>query len=150
MKTTLLAFLVSFSAMASECYVRTADLVTNEVSLAKELCINGVDLKLEVFGNSKATIKYTLDGVEANKEVRLSNPIERRDGKVLFLVFGLQSDFEGGGCSESTEASIDASLVMNKDGSGAVVEEIKGSVSTSYDNCHSGMDEIQSIPYSKI
>lgn len=143
----LLAFLVSFSAVASECYVRQADLVTNEVTIAKEICINDIKLDLEVFGKSKATIIYTLDGVAASKEVSLNWPIERRDGRVLFVYIGLESNVEGGYCGDTIEAQINANLSMNKDGSDVKLEEITGSVSTSNDNCHSDMREIQSIPY---
>ena len=150
MKALLLASLVSFSAMASECYVRTADLVTNEVTLAKEICINDIGLKLEAFGNSKATIAYTLDGVVKEKVIALNNPIELRSGKVLFLVWGLESNFAGGWCSDTTEAAINASLEMNKDGTDVVLTEIKGSVSTTNDNCHSDAREIQSLDYKLI
>ncbi len=150
MKTALLALFVSFSAMASECYVRTVDLVTTEVTMAKEICINGLELKLENFGNSKATVKYTLDGVATEKTVNLSYPVELRNGKVLFFVNGLDSDYEGGMCSDTVEASINAELTMNKDGSEAKLSEIKGSVSTSYDNCHSDTREIQAIDFKLI
>lgn len=150
MKALLLASLVSFSAMASECYVRTVDLVTNDVTLAKEICINNIDLKLEAFGNSKATIAYSLDGVVKEKVIALNNPIELRSGKVLFFVWGLENDSEGGWCSDTTEAAIDARLEMNKDGSDVVLTEIKGSVSTTNDNCHSDAREIQSFDYKLI
>lgn len=149
MKTALLAFLVSFTAMASECFVRNVDLVTTEVSMAREICITNIDMNLEVFGNSKAVIKYTLDGVASEKTIKLNNPIERRDGKVLFLAFDLESNSAGGWCSDTTETSIDASLVMNKDGSNVTIEEVTGSVRYSYDNCHSDGREIQSIKFEK-
>jgi hypothetical protein len=150
MKALLLASLVSFSAMASDCYVRTVDLVTNEVTLAKEICINDIALKLEAFGNSKATIAYTLDGEVKEKVITLNNPIELRSGKVLFFVWSLERNSAGGWCSDSTESSIDARLEMNKDGSDVVLTEIKGSVSTTSDNCHSNAREIQSIDYKLI
>lgn len=147
MTKALLAFLVSFSAVASECYVRQVDLVTNEVTLAKEICINDIKLNLEVFGNSKATIEYTLDGATKSKEIKLNNPIERRDGRIIFFAWGLQSEFAGGYCGDTTEGEIRATLTMNKDGSAVKLEEIEGSISTSNDNCHMGMQEIQSFPY---
>lgn len=148
MTKALLAFLVSFSAVASDCYIREVDLVTNEVTLAKEICINDIKLDLEVFGNSKATINYALDGESKAKEVKLNNPIVRRaDGRIVFFVWDLQSEFAGGWCGDSVESKIEATLSMNKDGSDAKLEEIKGSVSTSNDNCHSDMREVQSFPY---
>lgn len=148
MTKALLAFLVSFSAVASECYVREVDLVTTEVTLAKEICVDEIKLSLEVFGNSKAVINYSLDGVAKSKEVKLNNPIVRRaDGRIVFFVWGLQSEYAGGYCGDTVESEIEATLSMNKDGSDAKLEEIKGSVSTSNDNCHSDMREIQSFPF---
>lgn len=150
MKTAIFALLVSFSAMASECYVRSADLVTNEVTLSKEICINSVDLKLQGYGSNMALIKYSLDGVASEKAINLTYPIELRNGKILYFVYGLESNFEGGGCGDSIQAEINANLIMNKDGSDVKLEEIKGSVSTSNDNCHSDMREVQSIDYKLI
>ncbi len=146
MTKALLAFLVSFSAVASDCYVRQVDLVTNEVTLAKELCIDDVKLDLQVFGNSKATILFTLDGTPASKEVALNNPVVRRDGRVVFWT-NLQSEHAGGWCGDSTEALIETVITMNKDGSDVKFEEIKGTVSTTNDNCHMDYREIQSFPY---
>jgi hypothetical protein len=149
MKVAMLMTLLSFSvtAVAADCYTRSVDLVTNEVSLAREICIEEIAMNLDVFGKSSALIKYTLDGVEASKEVSLLRPIESRNGKYLFNVSNLQKDSRGGWCSEITEASIYAVLVMNKDASGAMLEEIEGSVSTSWDSCHSPSREIQKFNY---
>ena len=149
MKTAILMTLLSFSAtaVAADCYTRSVDLVTNEVSLAREICIEEIAMNLDVFGKSSALIKYTLDGKEASKEVSLLRPIQRRDGKYLFIVSNLQRNSRGGGCSELTEASIDAVLVMNKDASGAMLEEIEGSVSTTWDSCHDTPREIQKFNY---
>lgn len=150
MKTAIFALLVSFSAMASECYVRTADLVTNEVTLSKEICINGIDLKLQGYGSNMALIKYSLDGVATEKTVNLTYPVDLRNGRVLYFFNALESNFEGGGCGDTVIAEINARLTMNKDGSDAKLEEIKGSVLTSNDNCHSEPREIQSIDYNLI
>lgn len=147
MTKALLAFLISFSAVASECYVREVELVTNEVKLAKEICISNIKLDLQVVGRSKATINYTLDGVDASKVIELSYPIERRDGRVFFLAWNLQTDFVGGWCSDATQAELNSTLTMNKDGSDVRIEELQGVISTTNDNCHSGFQEIQSFPY---
>lgn len=150
MKTALLAFLVSFSAMASECYVRTTDLVTTEVSLSREICINKIELSFAGYGNNQALIRYTLDGAAKDKRFNLSMPVELRNGKVLYFIYDLESDYEGGMCGDTVEATINARLVMNKDGSDAKLEEVKGSVSTTNDNCHSDFQEIQSFDYNLI
>ena len=150
MKTAIFALLVSFSAMASECYVRTADLVSNEVTIAKEICINGIDLKLQGYGSNMAQIKYSLDGVAKEMTVNLTYPVELRNGRVLYFFQPLESDIEGGGCGDTVVAEINARLSMNKDGSDAKLEEIKGSVLTTNDNCHFDPREIQSIDYKLI
>ena len=148
MKTALFASLfLSFIAFAGTCYVRNVDLVTNEVSLAKEICINDIMVTLGNFGQSKALISYTLDGVAKEKSVELVRPIERRDGAVMFGVYYLESDSEGGFCSDTTEASTSGWLVMNRDGSNARVEEIEADVTYSNDNCHSNGRTLQTIKY---
>ncbi len=150
MKTALLAFLVSFSAMASECYVRTTELVTNEVTMAKEFCVSNIDIKLAGRYDSKAFIKYTLDGVEIEKMMNLSMGVDLRNGRVVHFLYNFESNYYGGSCGDTTEAAINAELEMNKDGSEAKLINIKGSVSTSYDNCHSQLREIQSVPFNLI
>jgi len=147
MKTALLAFLVSFSVMASECYVRTTELVTSEVTMAKEFCVNNIAVKIVGPYNSKAKIKYSLDGVATEKEMNLSNGFDLRNGKVLHFLYNFEANYAGGFCGDTFEAAINAELEMNKDGSEAKLINIKGSVSTSNDNCHSVMREIQSVPF---
>lgn len=151
MKLALIASMfLSFSAFAGTCYVRNADLVTKEVTLAKEICINDILVTLGSFGQSKATISYTLDGEAKEKSVELVRPIERRDGALLFGVYYLESNSEGGWCSDTTEASTSAWLVMNKDGSNARVEEIEADVTYTNDNCHSNGRVLQTIKYEAV
>lgn len=150
MKTAILAMLVSFSTLASECYQRSGELSTREVGMAREFCVNSLKLNLEVFGNSQALLNYSLDGKVRTKTISLARPITRPDGKVLFFVYGLESQFVGGGCSDSVESRIEATLLMNKDATDAKLIDIKGVVLSSPDNCHSDMREIQSLEFSKI
>lgn len=148
MKTALIAsLLLSFSAFAETCYVRNVDLVTTEVSLAREICIGDINITLDSFGKSQAVVNYTLDGSPKNKAVELVRPIERRDGALMFGLYYLESNSEGGFCSETTEANTSGWLVMNRDGSNARVEEIEGEVTYSYDNCHSNGSTLQTIKY---
>lgn len=149
MKTALLATMISFSAFASDCYVRKVELVTNEVKMAREICFTGVDVKLDVFGKSMAVINYSIDGVAAKKEVKLSNPIELRNGKVLFPVYSIQSDYVGGYCSDMTEASVDLDIIMNKEATEVILENVRGTVTFTNDNCHSSGSELQNIVFEK-
>ena len=58
MKFAFLALMLSFSAQAATtCFVRTVELNTKEVSMAQELCFGDVELNLDVFGTSKATVQ---------------------------------------------------------------------------------------------
>lgn len=151
MKTALLASLFfSFSSFAGTCYVRNADLVTKEVTLAKEICINDIMVTLGSFGQSKAVVNYTLDGEAKDKSVDLVRPIERGDGALMFGLYYLESNSEGGWCGDTTEASTSAWLVMNSDGSNARVEEIEGEVTHTNDNCHSSGRVLQTIKYEAV
>lgn len=150
MKTAFLLFLLSFSAVAADCYVRSAEVETNEVTLSKEICIEDIKLDIQMFGKKTALISYTLDGVAKEKEVNLSMPIERNDGRVIFFVYDLENNYTGGWCSDMVEGSIEADLIMNKDGSEVVLENITGKIASTNDNCHSETREIQSIPYVKV
>lgn len=148
MKTALFASLfLSFSAFANTCYVRNVELVRNEVTLAKEICINDIKIKLDNFGKSQAVVSYTLDGSAKDKAVELVRPIERRDGALMFGLYYLESNTDGGFCGDTVEASTSAWLVMNRDGSNARVEEIEGEVTYSNDNCHSNGRVLQTIKY---
>lgn len=142
MKKSLFAFLVSFSAFASDCYVREVELVTNEVKLAKEICITEV-ANIE---NQFAVINYTLDGVATSINLRLENPVWRRsDGRVVYFLGGLETNPDVGWCLEFIRGEISASVTMNINGSNVKVEDIKGIVSTKDDECVSR--DIQSFPY---
>lgn len=148
MKTALVATLfLSFGAFADTCYVRNVDVMTNEVSLAKEICVTDIAMKLDTFGSSKATISYTLDGEAKSKSVDLVRPIERRDGQLMFGVYYLESNSEGGWCSDTTTAETSGWLVMNRDGSNARLEEVEGEIRYTNDNCHSDGRVLQTIKY---
>lgn len=151
MKTALIASLfLSFGAFANTCYVRNVDLVTKEVTLAKEICVTDIKMKLDTFGNSKATVEYTLDGEAKSKAIDLVRPIERRDGQLMFGVYYLESNTEGGWCSDMTSAEVSAWLVMNRDGSNARLEEVEGEVRFTNDNCHSNGETLQTIKYEVV
>ena len=150
MKTAILAFLVSFSSFASECFIRNSNLAVKEVSLAKEVCITGIELKLQVFGTSEALISYTLDGKEVSKTVRLNSPNYHSQNTVSFFVNSIESSFSGGGCGHTIEADSLAVLVMDKDGGNAHIESIEANVSKSNDNCHSPFRVIQTLSYEAI
>lgn len=148
MKSALfLSLFISFSAFAETCYVRNAELITNEVSLAREICIGNIDINLNHFGKSAALIHYTLDGVSKTKSIDLVRPIERRDGNIMFGVYYFESNGVGGFCGDTTEASTFGWLVLDANGKNPRIEEIKGEVTFSNDNCHSDGRVIQTVKY---
>jgi hypothetical protein len=150
MKTAILSVFLSFSALAStECYLRTEELSTTEVKMAKEVCIQGIELKLVTVGKSQAFIKYTLDGVNKVKQMDLSTSSAGPDGKVRLLA-NLESNASNWGCHDVTMAFINGELSMNRDGSNPVLSNIEGEVVFTPDVCHSPTEEIQTLPFVKV
>jgi hypothetical protein len=149
MKKFLALSLLSFSAFASECFVREVELVTKDVSLAKEICFDEPVVRLDVFGKSTATLNYTLDGVAVQKEVKLERPIERGDGRVAFYAYEIQFNSLGGWCSDMVTANVDLFFSLERDGSNLSLDEVEGIVSSTQDNCHRSMEIIQNISYKR-
>lgn len=148
MKTIILgSLLFSFGAIAETCFVRNVEVRSNSVSLAREICIRNIDVKLDVFGTSSAVINYSLDGVAKNRKVSLTNPKKRDDGKVSFNVWSIDSSVVGGGCGHTVEANADATLIMERDGSNPAVAAIDAKITESNDNCHSSGRVTQSFSY---
>jgi len=148
MKLALFALLFSFSSLASTCFTRPVDLETNEISLAREICVDSIKLDLDYFGSSKATVKMNLDGKIVERNFSLNNGQLRADGSRLYVV-ELESRDTGFSCSEMWEVKALASVVLNSDASKAVVENVKGELYYSWDHCHSNMDLKQSFFYNK-
>lgn len=151
MKFALLAALVSFSAMATDCFVRQDALVMKNVTLAQEICINELTLKPDYFGISKVEVKYTLDGVDKVKVVELSKKLSETAGKLEFLAYGLDFSAKSeGACESSVKAAASGKLSINRDGSGLELTSIIGSLTYTPDTCHSPVRELQTVKYNKI
>jgi hypothetical protein len=149
MRSFIVFAFLSFSAFASDCFIREDELVTKDVTIPKEICFEEPVIKLVVLGKSRAQIKYTLDGEAAMKEVTLDRPVERQDGRLSFYVDEIQSDFLGGWCSDMTVSQTDLSFSLNRDGTDLKIDEVKASVSSTPDNCHRGMSVIQEIIFKR-
>ncbi|MBY0517201.1 MAG: hypothetical protein K2P81_09845 [Bacteriovoracaceae bacterium] len=149
MKFAFLALVLSFSALAeTTCFVRTVELNTKEVTMAQELCFGDVELNLDVFGTSKATIRFSNDGLRALKVVDLKNGTDLGNGSMAFN-FVADSHTNGGFCSEMWQADAIATLVVKRDGTSAYVAAVNGEVSYSYDMCHSSMRTQQELSFEK-
>ena len=149
MKALFLALLFTTPALAdTTCFVRTTELSTQEVTLARELCFGAVELELDVFATSKALIRYSVDGNRAFKKVDLRYGRDLGDGTLAFE-FTVESNTEGGYCGDTWEASSTGRLVVKRDGSSASVVGVSGDVSFSNDNCHSGMQTVQELKYDR-
>ncbi len=149
MKYAFLALMLSFSAYASTtCFVRTVELNTKEVSLARELCFDDVELNLDFFGTSLANVRFSNDGQRALKVVALKNGKDLGNGSVAFA-FAADSQTNGGFCSEMWQADAFATLVVKRDGSQAYVVAVDGEVTYSYDMCHSSMRTQQEFSFEK-
>lgn len=140
MKIAFITFLISFSALAKDCFIRRTELASKEVAIAREVCILSIEVKLDYYGGSEARIHYGLDGVLNERTIKLDSST---------VIFNLDHDSVGGWCSNMVEADITAKLVINKLGTEATITSVQGIVSMTNDNCHSEMSEIQSFPFYK-
>ena len=150
MKFLFFFLLMTSQAFAQDCFTRYAEFQNTEVKLAKTICVESVDLNLDYFGKSQATIRLTLDGKAAESIVALNRPISTEGNLVSFQVLGLDRFYEGGGCSFTTDASVNAQLIVNQKTKTATVKDIFAKVSESWDNCHSRDREVQVVEYVKV
>lgn len=150
MKFAFLAVFIALPALAdTTCFTRDVELRTNKVSLARELCFGDVELQLDIFAPSKALVRFSNDNNRAFKTVELRNGRDLGNGTVAFK-FKVESNAVGGGCGDTWEAVSEATLVVKRDGSSAVVTAVTGEVSYSGDNCHSDMRTQQELSYRKL
>jgi hypothetical protein len=150
MKVALLALCFSTAALADvTCFVRNEELRTTEVRLAREVCVEGVKLQLDVFAPSKAVVNLSLDGVDVAKTVELKNGVERGNGWVGFS-FVVERNRKGEMCDVNWSALATGTLLAKRDGSSAIVESVQASVSFSPDNCHAPTFRNQEISYLKL
>ena len=146
MKMLLLALFVSAPAFANTCFTRDVELRTNEVSLARELCFGDVELQLDIFSPSKALVRFSLDSNRAVKTVELRNGRDLGNGSIAFK-FNVESNSAGGGCGDTWEATSEATLIVKRDGTSALIQGVTADVAYSSDNCHSSMRTQQELSY---
>ena len=149
MKVALLALCFSSAALADvTCFVRNEELRTGEVRLAREVCVDGIQLQLDVFAPSKAVMNLSLDGVDVVKTIELKNGVERGNGWVGFS-FVVERRSKGEMCDVNWSALATGTLLAKRDGTAAIVESVQGSVSFSSDNCHAPTFRNQELSYRK-
>jgi hypothetical protein len=150
MKAAFLALCISIPALAdTTCFVRNEELRTTEVRLAREVCVGGVTLQLDVFAPSKAFVNLSLDGTDVVRTVELKNGVERGNGWVAFT-FVVERSSKGEMCDTNWNALATGTLLANRDGATAILESVQGSVSFSPDNCHSPTFRNQELSYRKL
>lgn len=150
MKFLFSFFLMTSTAMAQDCYTRISEFQNSEVKLAKTICIEAVELGLDYFGASQATIKLTLDGKAKEVSFGLNNPLKREGDLVNFKLKDLEHFSQGDICSFSVDASINGELVVDKTTKKAILRDIQAQVVESFDSCHSEDRETQVINYNKV
>lgn len=148
MKLALVALIVSANTFAGTCFTRPVELETNKVTLAREICLDSIKLDLDFFGASKATVKITTDGKPQKRSFSLNNGKLRADGSKLYVV-SLDGTSAGGMCDEFWQTKALASIAISKDAKVAELENVKGEVYYSWDQCHSSTDLKQSFFYTK-
>jgi hypothetical protein len=146
MKLALIALVFSSTALAQDCFVRTTEISTREVSLAREICVESINLKLDIFSVSKAEVNLTIDGVSAQTLVNLQNGRTLSTGEKAFTVV-LDKSESGGWCGDTWLAATTGALAVKADGSAARVMDVKGEINFSGDNCHSGFQTIQRLSF---
>lgn len=148
MKLAFVALILSAQSYANTCFTRPVELETNRVTLAREICLDSIKLELDYFGASKAIVKITTDGTAQERSFSLNNGKVRADGSRLFVV-SLNGTRAGGSCSEFWETKALASIVISKDAKVAELENVKGELYYSWDQCHDQVDLKQSFFYTK-
>lgn len=149
MKMAFLALLISAPVFANTtCFTRDVEIRTNEVSLSRELCFGDVELQLDIFSASKALVRFSVDGNRAmkTKTVELRNGRDLGNGTIAFK-FNVESDVAGGSCGDTWEATSEATLVVKRDGTSALIQGVTAEVAYSSDNCHSDMRTQQELSY---
>lgn len=149
MKTILLALTLSLPVFAgTTCFVRDAELATDQVKLAREVCVTDIALQLDVLAGGKALVSFSLDGRPVARSVDLRSGREIGDGTVAFS-FSVERSTRGGQCDDSWEAESTGTLIVKRDGSSARVTGLVADIDYSSDNCHSGFRTVQRINYSR-
>ncbi len=152
MKIALLALLISAPVFANTtCFTRDVEIRTNQVSLSRELCFGDVELQLDIFSPSKALVRFSVDGNRAmrTKTVELRNGRDLGNGTIAFK-FNVESKSVGGSCGDTWQATSEATLVVQRDGSSAVIQDVNAEVAYSSDNCHSDMRTQQELSYRRL
>lgn len=150
MKITILVLLFSLPAIAdTTCFNRDTEIETNEVTLGRTLCFDGIEVHNDSGANGRALIRYSVDGNRSFKTASLLNGVNRGAGTVVYQV-NIESTSNGGFCDYTWAASSTATIVMMTNGYEAKVESVKGRISFSNDNCHSSMRTSQELEYTKI
>jgi len=148
MKLALIALVLSSSTFAADCFVRNQESVTREVSVAREICVESINLKLDYFATSIAQVNITTDGVSAQRIVKLQNGSTLPTGEKAFKLV-LESREVGGGCDNTWSAQTKGTLLVANDGSAARVSDVSAEINFSYDNCHSGFSTKEKFTYAQ-
>lgn len=148
MKIAIVTCLLSFSALAqSTCFTRATEIETQEVALARTVCIDQVVVQTDK-REPGVFISFSTDESKSSKTAALRYGMVRADGTVAYKV-QLESSSAGGFCGDTWLVSSSATIVMNQDGTEAKVEAVTGKTSFSGDNCHSGFQVVQELNYTQ-
>lgn len=141
-----LCALFSLSAFAtSPCFTRNSELQTNQVTLAREICITAIQIAAN---SASATVSFTRDGQAATQTLSLTQwGVPRADGTVAYRVPLEKNTFGGRNCDTGWEVESHATLVVAKGARKAHVESVTAGLDYTNDNCHMGWMTVQQLKY---
>ena len=136
----ILAFILSLSvsSFANTCFKRdsatTFQLLKN---IPMEICLEALDVDLNVFGDSTGTIYFSADGVTQTKESKLTGKKVPGGYRVQLKVYYKDTGFS---CFEYENVSIIATALIDSTGNFIRFESVSGRTGFSSDACHDRFD----------
>lgn len=132
----LLALMLSLSAtsFADTCFKRD-DAIAFQLlkSVPTEICLEGLHVDLNVFGDSTGTIYFSADGITQTKESKLSGKKVPGGYRVQLKLYYKDTGFS---CFEYENINIYAKALIDSTGNFIRFESVTGSTGFSSDACH--------------
>ena len=146
MKTAFLALFLSTTAFADTCFTRTAELQTNQVSIARDYCFEKTSIELVSRMQNVGSVMVTMtkDGITQSFKTIATRSSVRQDE----WYFGIDRKFVGGNCDSSWEVVSTGTFKLV--GETPVIFNVDAELRYTNDNCHSAPRAVQQISFEKI
>lgn len=129
---------LSVSSFANTCFKRD-DAIAFQLlkSVPTQICLEGLHVDLNVFGDSTGTIYFSADGVTQTKESKLTGKKVPGGYRVQLKVYYKDTGFS---CFEYENVSIIATALIDSTGNFIRFESVSGRTGFSSDACHDQPD----------